>query len=81
MKNFIFNLRTKVVVGKNSINEIPTELDKLGVNKVLIVTDKIISEKTDIIKRIKEVLDGRKKYVVFDDVKPDSECSIVDRAF
>jgi alcohol dehydrogenase len=81
MKSFIFNLRTKVVVGKNSINEIPTELDKLGVNKVLIVTDKIISEKTDIIKRIKEVLDGRKKYIVFDDVKPDSECSIVDRAF
>jgi alcohol dehydrogenase len=81
MKSFIFNLRTKIIVGKNSINEIPAELDKLGVNKVFIVTDKIISEKTDIIKRIKEVLDGRKKYVVFDDVKPDSECSIVDRAF
>jgi Alcohol dehydrogenase, class IV len=81
MKNFIFNLRTKVVVGKDTINEIPVELDRLGVSKVLIITDKIISEKTDIINKIKEVLDGRKKYVLFDDVKPDSECSIVDRAF
>jgi len=80
--SFIFNLRTKVVVGKNSLNELPIELEKNGVKKALIVTDKILREKTDVVKRVEQVLsESRFPYVVFDEVKPDSECSIVNRAY
>ncbi len=82
MRGFIFNIRTKVIVGKNSINEIPIELEKLGVKKVLLVTDKILRNNTDIIKRIEGVLqEAKKEYVIFDEVKPDSECEIVDKAY
>ncbi len=80
--SFIFTLRTKVISGKNTINEIPIELRKLGVKKPMIITDKILREKTDLIKRIEDVLKTEYgQYVVFDEVKPDSECSIVDKAY
>ena len=80
--SFIFNLRTKVLVGKNSLNELPIELEKSGVKKALVVTDKVLREKTEIVSKVENVLSESKiPYVVFDEVKPDSECSIVNKAY
>lgn len=81
MKGFIFNLRTKIITGPGTIQEISTELDRLKAKRPIIITDKIIREKTDIVTKIEEVLRGKKDYLVFDEVKPDSECSIVNKAY
>lgn len=79
-KNFVFFLRTKIISGVGTIKEIPLELERVKAQKTMIITDKILREKTDIVSRIQEFLDG-KKHIIFDEVKPDSECSIVDKAY
>lgn len=78
--SFVFSMRTKIVAGRGSVRELPIELNRLGCRKPMIVTDKVLRESTKVISVIEEVL-GDFEYVIFDDVKPDSECSIVDRAY
>lgn len=78
--SFVFFLRTKVVVGKGSVGEIKIELEKFGVKKPMLVTDKILRRETNVVSKVEEALEGI-EYVVFDEVEPDSECSIVDKAY
>lgn len=79
-KSFVFFLRTKIISGKDMVREIPLELERTKSKKPMIVTDKILKEKTNVISKVEEVLDGI-EYIIFDEVKPDSECSIVDKAY
>lgn len=74
--NFIFSMPTKIIFGAGSIAELKNEIERRGLKKVLVVTDKILREKTDIVKRALEIM-GEKVAGVFDEVVPDSGVHIV----
>jgi len=49
MKDFLFNIPTKIIFGKGKINVLEKQMPSKA-NKILIVTDPDIFETTDIIK-------------------------------
>ncbi len=69
----IFSLRiAPLKFGIGASEEIGFEMKKFGVNKVLIVTDKILNEKTDIPTKIKECIESEGiKAEIWDGVEPE----------
>ena len=78
--NFIFRMGTKIIFRKNAIRELGVEVDTLGGKRVMIVTDKTLVEKTDIVEKAKKSL-GSRLCVIFDEVIPDSSCEIVNKGY
>jgi alcohol dehydrogenase class IV len=76
--SFLHFSPTKVVFGHRSLGELPSELDGLGVSRVLVVTDAVLASKTDLVARVEKTL-GRRFAGVYADVVPDSGVGIVDR--
>ncbi len=76
--SFLHYSPTKVVFGARSLAELPSELDALKVARVLVVTDRVLADKTDLVERVKKAL-GRRLAGVFSDVTPDSSVGLVDR--
>lgn len=76
--SFIFYAPTKVIFGRNSISEIPFEMEKLGMKKSLIVSDNFLQEKTPIVDRVKKIL-GDNCVATFTDVPPDSSVLSVEK--
>jgi alcohol dehydrogenase class IV len=76
--SFLHFSPTKVVFGHKSLVELPSELDGLGVKRVLVVTDAVLASKTDLVARVEKAL-GRRFAGVYADVVPDSGVGIVDR--
>ncbi len=78
--NFIFRMPTKVVFGKGTAKEVPLEMKELGVSRALVVTDRFLYEKTEIVNDIVKAL-GEACVGVFADVEPDTGVDIVDSAY
>jgi alcohol dehydrogenase class IV len=74
--SFLFTNPTKVVFGAGSSGDVGVELRGLGCTKALIVTDKFLNEKTDIVKRIEKSL-GKACAGIFCDVSADSGVHVV----
>ncbi|HTP28273.1 MAG TPA: iron-containing alcohol dehydrogenase [Anaeromyxobacteraceae bacterium] len=68
----------RIVFGEGAIGELPRELARLGVNKPLILTDKLLA-KNGLLGRATGALDGaRVQHAVFDEVDPDPTAATVD---
>src|SRR5439155_21152866 len=57
--NFSVFQPTRVVFGDGAVGELALELKKLGVERAVIVTDKILREKTDVVARVEKALGPR----------------------
>lgn len=69
--SFVFNYPTKVSFGENLVDDLGLEVGELGCERALVVTDRVLREKTDVIGRVVGALGGRLAGV-FDGVIPDS---------
>ena len=58
MKNFIFNIPTKIIYGKEKIRDLNEEIPA-NFKNILLVTDEVIFEKTDIIEKTRSILKHR----------------------
>lgn len=77
MVNYTFTQNVKVVVGKNSVEQLGDILIQEGFSKVLLVYDKGI-EAVGILSRIERALEGKKlEYVEFGKVLPDPPAGII----
>jgi alcohol dehydrogenase len=78
--SFLFYTPTRIVYGVNSANDAGVELQNLGCNKAVIVTDAFLYEKTDIVKKVEKVL-GSMCVGVYSDVPADSGLHVVNRGY
>jgi alcohol dehydrogenase len=74
--SFLFTNPTKIVFGAGSSGDAGVELRALSCRKALIVTDRFLSEKTDIVKRIAKSL-GDACAGIFSEVPADSGVHVV----
>jgi alcohol dehydrogenase class IV len=76
--SFLHFAPTKIVFGSGALSELSSELEALGCERAMVVTDEDIAARTDMVERVKKAL-GRRFAGVYADVKPDSGVGIVDR--
>ncbi|RLC38501.1 MAG: alcohol dehydrogenase [Candidatus Nealsonbacteria bacterium] len=77
IKPFKYEMPTKIIFGCGVVNQTGKEVGKLGVKKVLIVTDKGLI-KAGILSSLEDSLKSREiKYIIYDQVKPNSSSKIV----
>jgi alcohol dehydrogenase class IV len=74
--SFLFTSPTRIVFGRGSSRDTGVELQGLGCRKALIVTDRFLQEKTDIVAGIEKVLGGACAGI-FCDVPPDSGVHVI----
>lgn len=70
LKNFSFELSTRIEYGIGKSKNLKNELKKLNISKTLIVTDKGIKEAGLINKITKQLKDSNIEYKIFDEVEP-----------
>jgi alcohol dehydrogenase len=75
--NFSVFQPTRVVFGDGAVGELGLELKRLGVERAVIVTDKILREKTDVVARVEKAL-GARCAGVYDGVIPDTGVEVID---
>ncbi|WP_312110844.1 iron-containing alcohol dehydrogenase [Brevibacillus reuszeri] len=71
-----FAAANKLVTGRDSLTQLPEEMTRLGVQRPLIVTDKILIQ-AGVVAQVEELL--RMKAGIFQDVNPEPEIEIVDQ--
>lgn len=77
---FSYEVPTKIIYGKNSTELIGEEVKELGINNILITTDKGIKE-AGVLESILASLDKENiNYYIYDEVKADSGVDIVNEA-
>ena len=70
MQSFGFELPTRIEYGIGAVSKLPNELEKLKVERVVIVTDKGIG-KAGLVDKVTDLLNQSKvSYEIFDDVDP-----------
>jgi alcohol dehydrogenase class IV len=75
--SFLHYAPTRVVFGAGALSETGLELDRLGVSRAVIVTDRVLAAKTDLVPRLRAAL-GARCAGVYADVVPDSGLHVVD---
>ncbi len=78
--SFVFNNPTRVIYGAGSVSEAAMEADRLGMGRVLVVSDRVLRERTDLVDRVCGVLGGRVA-AVFLDVPSDSGVEAVEAGY
>src|SRR5262249_45246723 len=68
---------TRVVFGDGSVGDLALECKRLGIERAMVVTDRVMRERTDVVARGEKALDGRLGGV-YDGVTPDTGVSVVD---
>ena len=76
MKNFIFNIPTKIIFRKG-VSELINEEIPSRYSNILFVTDKTISEKTNIVEKIQKVLKNRNVFL-FDEIEENPSISTIE---
>jgi alcohol dehydrogenase class IV len=69
---------TRVVFGEGSVRELGLECKRLGLERVLVVTDGFLRTKTDVVARVEKAL-GTRLAGVYDGVIPDTGVEVIDR--
>jgi alcohol dehydrogenase class IV len=75
---FAFVQTARVVFGEGSIGDLGLELKTLGRERALVVTDRDLRARTDVVERVTRAL-GARQAGVFDEVRPDAVADVVDR--
>jgi len=75
--SFLFRNPTKIIFGKNSVNEVLEEVVALKGNRVLLVTDKFLAN-SQMVDKVKKAL-SNKFAGMFSDVEPDTGTHIVNK--
>ena len=76
--SFSFYQPTRVVFARNALkDELSSECRRLGIERALIVTDKILRQKTDVVQRAEKAL-GPRLAGVYDGVVPDTGVGVID---
>ncbi|MGR5092959.1 iron-containing alcohol dehydrogenase [Vibrio maritimus] len=80
--NFMFNMRTVVLSGEDSIRDIPAQLAAKGAHRVLLLSD-VGLESVGLVNKLIGVLEGNKQVElvgVYTDIKPDASCDDINKA-
>ncbi len=75
--SFTFYQPTRVVFGDGSVGELALECKRLGIERAMVVTDRVLAERTDVVTRVKQAL-GARLCTVYDGVIPDTGVEIID---
>ncbi len=76
-----FQCPAKIITGDGSASTVAAQVQLLGGTRVLVVTDKVLHEKTDCVSRVVESLKAAGLAVeVFDDVEPDPAVAAAHRS-
>ena len=68
---------TRVVFGDGAVGELEVECKRLGVERAMIVTDRVMRERTDVVARVETAL-GARLGGVYDGVIPDTGVEVID---
>jgi alcohol dehydrogenase len=74
--SFVFSSPTRITYGAGSVSEVGLEADRLGIAKAIVVSDRILAEKTGVVKAVERSL-GKRHVATFLDVPPDSGVNVV----
>lgn len=78
MSGYVFRSANKLITGNNSTERLSIELENLGVNKPLIITDQVLVD-LGVINKITDQLDRNNyEYGIFKEVKPEPEFAVVE---
>ena len=75
--SFLHYAPTRVVFGVGALSEAPLELERLGLARAVIVTDRVLAERTDLVRRLQAAL-GARCVGTYADAQPDSGIHLVD---
>jgi alcohol dehydrogenase class IV len=75
--NFSVFQPTRVVFGDGTVGELALECKKLGIERAMIVTDRVMREKTDVVARVEKAL-GARLGAIYDGVIPDTGVEVID---
>jgi alcohol dehydrogenase class IV len=68
---------TRVVFGDGTIGELALECKRLGIERAMIVTDRVMRERTDVVARVEKAL-GARLGAIYDGVVPDTGVECID---
>jgi aldehyde dehydrogenase (NAD+) len=68
---------TRVVFGDGAVADLALECKRLGIARAMVVTDRVLRERTDVVARVQKALDGRLG-AIYDGVIPDTGVGVVD---
>lgn len=68
---------TRVVFGDGAVGELAVECKRLGIERAMIVTDRVMRERTDVVARVEKAL-GARLGGVYDGVIPDTGVEVID---
>ena len=74
---FSLHQPTRIVFGDGCVDELGGECQRLGLTRVLVVTDRVLRDKTDVISRVERALADRLG-ALFDGVTPDGGVHLID---
>jgi len=75
--NFSVYQPTRVVFGDGTVSELGLECKRLGIERAMIVTDRVMRERTDVVARVEKAL-GPRLGGVYDGVIPDTGVEVID---
>ena len=75
--NFSVYQPTRVVFGDGTVSELALECKRLGIERAMIVTDRVMRERTDVVARVEKAL-GARLGGVYDGVIPDTGVEVID---
>ena len=75
--NFSFFQPTRVVFGDGVVSELALECKRLGIERALVVTDRVMRERTDVVARVEKAL-GARLGGIYDGVIPDTGVEVID---
>ncbi|MCU1281332.1 MAG: L-threonine dehydrogenase [bacterium] len=75
--NFSIYQPTRVVFGDGTVGELALECKRLGIERAMIVTDRVMRERTDVVARVEKAL-GARLGAIYDGVIPDTGVECID---
>lgn len=75
--NFSVYQPTRVVFGDGTVSELALECKRLGIERAMIVTDRVMRERTDVVARVEKAL-GARLGAIYDGVIPDTGVECID---
>jgi alcohol dehydrogenase len=68
---------TRVIFGDGTVGELALECKRLGIERAMVVTDRVLRERTDVVARVEKAL-GARLGAIYDGVIPDTGVEIID---
>src|SRR5262245_49227922 len=75
--NFSLYQPTRVVFGDGTVGELALECKRLGIQRAMVVTDRVLRERSDVVARVEKAL-GTRLGGIYDGVIPDTGVEVID---